>query len=213
MKDTASYDIVVKKVIHRKETRIALVFPYDNSCLNQFKALQLPYRIENPSPRRTQATPKVLVNTPIASSEATPHPTVEQGENLPVGIVPQTERKNEIVFQDRYLRIRMPYEPEDVAFVRKLKSAYWNAKQKEWVCAATRNNAAQLQNYFQVWIKERLKYHREGKEKSNRDRSPPVLIYFETFLNQQGVTRREKYLKSGNGKIFNKQVEEFFNPR
>ncbi len=53
-------------------------------------------------------------------------------------------------------------------------------------------------------IRERLKFHNEGKVTSTKNRRPLKLIYYEGCLNQQDATRREKYLKSGNGKIYQK---------
>ncbi len=51
-------------------------------------------------------------------------------------------------------------------------------------------------------LRERLKLHNEGKVSSTKNRRPFNLIYFEGCFNQQDATRREKYLKSGNGKIY-----------
>lgn len=51
-------------------------------------------------------------------------------------------------------------------------------------------------------LKERLNAHSNGKVYSTKNRRPLTLIYFEGCLNQQDATRREKYLKSGNGKIY-----------
>ena len=51
-------------------------------------------------------------------------------------------------------------------------------------------------------ILNRLKEHNSGKVPSTKNRMPLVLIYWEGCLNQQDATRREKYLKSGNGKIY-----------
>ena len=51
-------------------------------------------------------------------------------------------------------------------------------------------------------IKLRLAEHQAGKVNSIKARLPVKLIYFEGCLNQQDATRREKYLKSGNGKIY-----------
>ena len=49
---------------------------------------------------------------------------------------------------------------------------------------------------------KRVKLHNEGKVRSTQKRRPLTLIYYEACLNQQDATRREKYLKSGNGKIY-----------
>jgi putative endonuclease len=51
-------------------------------------------------------------------------------------------------------------------------------------------------------LKRRIELHNNGKVDSTKNRRPLKLIYFEGCLNQQDATRREKYLKSGNGKIF-----------
>lgn len=51
-------------------------------------------------------------------------------------------------------------------------------------------------------LKERIIDHEAGKVLSTKNRRPLKLIYFEGCINQQDATRREKYLKSGNGKIY-----------
>ncbi len=62
-------------------------------------------------------------------------------------------------------------------------------------------------------LDQRLEMHNSGKVESTRNRRPFVLIYFEGCLNQQDATRREKYLKSGNGKIYlRNRLRQFFNP-
>ena len=62
-------------------------------------------------------------------------------------------------------------------------------------------------------LKSRLKSHNEGKVISTKKRVPLRLIYFEGCLNQQDATRREKYLKSGSGKIYiRNRLKIFFNP-
>lgn len=62
-------------------------------------------------------------------------------------------------------------------------------------------------------LKKRLSQHDSGKVNSTRHRRPLKLIYFEGCLNQQDATRREKYLKSGNGKIYLKsRLRNYFYP-
>ena len=51
-------------------------------------------------------------------------------------------------------------------------------------------------------IENRLNLHNSGQVSSTKNRTPFELIYWEGCLNQQDATRREKYLKSGNGKIY-----------
>ena len=59
-------------------------------------------------------------------------------------------------------------------------------------------------------LKVRLELHNEGKVTSTKNRRPLQLIYFEGCRNQQDATRREKYLKSGNGKIYLRNRLRFF---
>ena len=62
-------------------------------------------------------------------------------------------------------------------------------------------------------LKNRLNEHLSGKVHSTKNRLPLKLIYFEGCINQQDATRREKYLKSGNGKIYlRSRMRLFFNP-
>ena len=71
----------------------------------------------------------------------------------------------------------------------------------------------QLYSGYTANLKERLKLHNEGKVPSTKKRRPLKLIYFEGCINQQDATKREKYLKSGNGKIYLKnRLHNFFNP-
>jgi len=51
-------------------------------------------------------------------------------------------------------------------------------------------------------LKNRLIEHENGKVTSTKFRRPLKLIYFEACMNRLDATRREKYLKSGNGKIY-----------
>ena len=48
----------------------------------------------------------------------------------------------------------------------------------------------------------KINEHEAGKVKSTADRRPLNLIYWKGCLNLQDVTRRENYLKSGNGKMY-----------
>ena len=51
-------------------------------------------------------------------------------------------------------------------------------------------------------LKLRVEHRKKGFVKSTRDRRPLKLIYYEACLNQADATKREKYLKSYNGKMF-----------
>jgi len=51
-------------------------------------------------------------------------------------------------------------------------------------------------------LKLRFKQHNKGQVDSTRNRRPLKLIYYEGCMNQADATKREKYLKTYNGKRF-----------
>jgi len=51
-------------------------------------------------------------------------------------------------------------------------------------------------------LKLRFEQHNKGLVESTRDRKPVKLIYYEACLDQDDATRREKYLKTYNGRRF-----------
>jgi len=51
-------------------------------------------------------------------------------------------------------------------------------------------------------LKLRFEHHRKGLVDSTKNRRPLKLVYYEACLTQQDATRREKYLKTYNGRRF-----------
>ena len=51
-------------------------------------------------------------------------------------------------------------------------------------------------------LKLRFEQHTKGLVESTKDRMPVRLIYYEDCLDQNDATRREKYLKTYNGRRF-----------
>ena len=51
-------------------------------------------------------------------------------------------------------------------------------------------------------LKLRFEQHNKGLIESTKDRTPVRLIYYKACLDQSDATRREKYLKTYNGRRF-----------
>jgi len=51
-------------------------------------------------------------------------------------------------------------------------------------------------------LKQRFEQHQKGRVDSTKDRKPLELVYYEACLDQKDATKREKYLKTYNGKMF-----------
>ncbi len=54
-------------------------------------------------------------------------------------------------------------------------------------------------------LKRRYKEHSSGKVHSTKNRRPIKLIHYEAYLFKSDALRREKYLKTSEGKYFLKQ--------
>jgi putative endonuclease len=54
-------------------------------------------------------------------------------------------------------------------------------------------------------LKLRFEQHKKGMVDSTKNRSPLKLINYEACLNQKDATKREKYFKTYNGRIFVKR--------
>ena len=51
-------------------------------------------------------------------------------------------------------------------------------------------------------LKLRFEKHCKGRVQSTKERRPLKLLYYEACLNQDDATKREKYLKTYQGKMF-----------
>jgi len=51
-------------------------------------------------------------------------------------------------------------------------------------------------------LKLRFEQHQKGRVESTKNRLPLKLIYYEACLSQEDALRRERYLKTYNGKRF-----------
>lgn len=63
----------------------------------------------------------------------------------------------------------------------------------------------QLYTGFSTDLRSRIKEHNSGKVESTKDRRPLKLIHYESYLLESDARRREKYLKTTEGKRLLKQ--------
>lgn len=63
----------------------------------------------------------------------------------------------------------------------------------------------QLYTGFSADLRLRIKEHNSGKVESTKDRRPLKLIHYEAYTLESDARRREKYLKTTEGKMFLKQ--------
>ena len=51
-------------------------------------------------------------------------------------------------------------------------------------------------------LRKRFKQHNENKSTYTKGRGPFILIYYESCIDEYDAKAREKYLKSGKGKLY-----------
>jgi len=59
-------------------------------------------------------------------------------------------------------------------------------------------------------LKQRFDKHQKGLVDSTKDRRPLKLVYYEACLNQSDATKREKYFKTYQGRMFIKRRLESY---
>jgi len=70
----------------------------------------------------------------------------------------------------------------------------------------------QLYTGYTANLKERISEHKSSKVKSTCKRLPAKLIHYEAYLRKSDAMRREKYLKTTEGKYFlRQQIKDFLN--
>ena len=69
----------------------------------------------------------------------------------------------------------------------------------------------ELYTGYTIDLKKRLVEHNRGLNKSTKSATPWELIYFEGCKNKEDATRREKYLKTSQGRrLLKGRVKEYF---
>ena len=60
-------------------------------------------------------------------------------------------------------------------------------------------------------LKQRLKQHNDGLNKSTRPYTPWKLVFYESYINEKDAARREKYLKTSQGsRLLKRMLKEYF---
>jgi putative endonuclease len=64
---------------------------------------------------------------------------------------------------------------------------------------------------FTANLKRRFQEHNKGLNFSTKRDKPWKLIWYESYLNKQDATRREKYLKTSQGsRLLKRMLKEYF---
>ena len=72
----------------------------------------------------------------------------------------------------------------------------------------SKKNGKRYVGYTSKEAEVRLHEHNTGSNKFTRQNKPFYLLYTEAYINKTEAIRREKFLKSGQGRKFLDQIEE-----
>ena len=84
------------------------------------------------------------------------------------------------------------------------------AKTKMYYVYILRMRNGQLYTGFTSDLKRRMKDHEYGKVKSTKLRRPLILIHYEAYILESDARRREKFLKTSEGKNYFENRLEIF---
>lgn len=130
--------------------------PYSQVSYTELKRI-CPHIIIH-SPGTSEPTNSKVNNTSIAQQKGATNASSENGSRQNASIHVH-KRERELEFNDMHFYIKIPYNKEDVKFLKTLKKSYWSSSHKKWICKATVNNLEALQLRFEFYdevVYERL---------------------------------------------------------
>lgn len=170
--------IRIRAIEHRGTPRWLVVFDYDPDLINRMKQIpgarwsntRMAWHIprmdwaekafskafpgvifpeREPIDSRTGLSPNASENAAIPLPTTTAERRPSQQE-----VVIGPKKSIQVYFRGGKLLIEMPYDKEEVAFVKKLSGAFWHSKEKCWVIKGTSSNLDLLQERYQCMEQE-----------------------------------------------------------
>ncbi|MEZ5032574.1 MAG: hypothetical protein R2787_14380 [Saprospiraceae bacterium] len=80
-----------------------------------------------------------------------PHKDKPVAADIPVAL---SQGQVEIILQAQQCMIKMPYQQQDVDFLRSLAGSWWHTSSKQWMVRAIPANLEALQSHFAYWTPE-----------------------------------------------------------
>lgn len=123
---------------------------YDNKSYQQLKSLGYSIKIKKSG---------TTINRDHTSIDSLQESNTVISQNAQKGNAVIPAKGPKIVMNNQLFQLYLPYNKQDVAFVKKLKRAYWNKNYNVWIIKATINNLEALQQRFKLWSKDAFLRH------------------------------------------------------
>ncbi|RKX18349.1 MAG: hypothetical protein DRP35_09420, partial [Candidatus Zixiibacteriota bacterium] len=135
-----------KRIIHQKENRIAIIFPFDNKIANQVKSIEgrrwsTTKKVWHvPDNKETIAKLKVLFPESFTKKEKTkPLPQKRKVNNL---------GKVYVFISRQHIIIQLNKKDEDIYFLKTLTKCHWDNNNKRWIVSNDEETRKNLKQYF-----------------------------------------------------------------
>jgi len=173
----------LKKIYHRGSFQIALIFPYNKTLIakvksipkstysktltcwylpydkvyyNYFLEANIPFEIDTNAETRQTALPSDNISIGNDNITTKITSTEKDSRNQLVDIKPNhpTKGLKKIVFNKGKFILSISYQEAEVAFIKSLKGAYWNEKERKWLCTGNKHNLSKIQQRYSYWSPE-----------------------------------------------------------
>lgn len=150
-----SYIQAIKSLPHRKYsvTHKCWYIPYNEESWQAFVHLNLPLHINKDvcGTRRTAEKSDIATISRSESSVSPPSVYENDSGNRTADLRPKYKGLKSITSQGGYFIIKMLRNEVEIKFLKSLKAAHWNPKEKVWLCGLTMNNLKRLHDRYQYW--------------------------------------------------------------
>ena len=227
--------VTAKKIYHRGAHHIGLFFDYNSEITNKIKQLPtwhysktlrcwyIPYTNEawhrlNATSLNvqydigTRQTAQTSANADIdeLTIDSSPTTTTQKDSgNESVVINHAKHRLTNVMYQGGKLRVQLPYNKEEVAFLKSLSTTYWHSEDSVWVCKASVENLNKLQHRYGYWDSASFDnlaslIGQQTNYKSKAIIRPDLEDSARIYLQIKQVGAAENYLKTLPNRRYNK---------
>ena len=120
-------------------------FAYTPTVYQQFLELDIPYNVvttDGTTDRQCVPSNSDITDIGWKTSPVVVPPKVEDTT------IPGEKAGIKMCYNNRHITVQLPYEEENVRFLKTLKGAWWQSKKRVWVVKATLENLEKLQDHW-----------------------------------------------------------------
>jgi len=141
------------RCIRFTKTHSSYFISYTKEAFAQFKALNIPYKL----PPTNETADTLSSQSAVFDIEQGARPNVrslQDNEHGDTSISARPKKRLEISWNLKGFSIDMPYDEEDILFVKSLEKAWWHETAKVWYVKNSVSNLKQIQKYWTYYDRD-----------------------------------------------------------